>query len=257
VAAAVLVDAAVCGVAEVAEPLFARVRELVASATELAQVAGALRSVLRLFRYETVLGTAGDPAYGELLAAVYDRVLWLLGGRAPEDAGIEAVRAAVETFERCGGDRDELLGVLARLREDGDAAPGLRGAGLGALWVLDAVGDDELVAGPVRFADPEALGDFLFGLFALAREPVQRRPDLIARIDDVVMAFGDGEFLDALPALRRAFSAFTPREKDRLARGLPGGTGLTRGAAEPATLAAMMELEARLRGVLERYGVRT
>jgi hypothetical protein len=258
VAAAVLVDAARCGVSEVAGPLFARVRELVGAATELAEVADALRSVLQLFRYDAVLGTAGDPAYGELLAAVYDRVLWLLGARPPEDAGIEALRAVVETFERCGGDRAELVGVLERLRDDADAAPGLRGAGLGALWVLDAASDDELVAGPVRFADPEALGDFLFGLFALAREPVQRRPDLIERIDEVVMAFADAEFLDALPALRRAFSAFTPREKDRLARGLPGGAAVrSADAADPLTLAAMMELETRLRGVLERYGVRS
>ena len=122
--------------------------------------------------------------------------------------------------------------------------------------MLDAASDDELVAGPVQFADPELLGDFLFGLFTLAREPVQRRPDLVARIDEVVMAFADAEFLDALPALRRAFSAFTPREKDRLARGLPGGARLDEAAAaDPSTLAAMLELEGRLRGALERYGV--
>ena len=257
-AAAVLADAALCGVVEVAGPLLARVQALVGSATELGSVVAALRSVLHLYRYEAVLGTAGDPAYRELLDAVYDRVLWLLGGRAPEDAGVEAVRAVVETFERCGGDRAELTGVLERLRDDADAAPGLRGAALGALWVLDAASDDELVAGPVQFADPELLGDFLFGLFTLAREPVQRRPDLVERIDEVVMAFADAEFLDALPALRRAFSAFTPREKDRLARGLPGGARLDRAAAaDPLTLAAMLELEGRLRGALERYGVRT
>ena len=117
-------------------------------------------------------------------------------------------------------------------------APGLRGAALGALWVLDVADDDELVAGPVQFADPGHLGDFLYGLFTLAREPVQRRPDLITRIDDVVMAFADGEFLDALPALRRAFSVFTPREKDRLARSLPGGAGLEPRAGRRARDAA-------------------
>ena len=115
--------------------------------------------------------------------------------------------------------------------------------------MLEVADDDALVAGPVQFADPEHLGDFLYGLFTLAREPVQRRRDLIERIDEVVMAFADGEFLEALPALRRAFSVFTPREKDRLARSLPGGAGVgvVDSAVAPETLVAMLELEARLR----------
>ena len=82
---------------------------------------------------------------------------------------------------------------------------------------------------------------------------MQRRPDLIERIDEVVMAFADGEFLEALPALRRAFSVFTPREKDRLARSLPGGAGLerARGRPRPRRSQAMLELEARLRDALD------
>ena len=143
----------------------------------------------------------------------------------------------VETFERCARrPRASSPACSSGCGTTTDAAPGLRGAALGALWVLDAASDDELVAGPVQFADPEQLGDFLFGLFTLAREPVQRRPDLVARIDEVVMAFADEEFLDALPALRRAFSAFTPREKDRLARGAAGrcaaGSGRGGGPAD-------------------------
>ena len=161
--------------------------------------------MLQLFRYERVLGTAGDAGYGALLVACYDRVLWLLEGRPPEDAGVRAIEAAVEAWERCGAAlelaRAQLAGVLERVRDDAGAAPGLRGAALGALWVLEVADDDALVAGPVQFADPEHLGDFLYGLFKLAREPVQRRRDLIERVDEVVMAFGDGQFLEALPAL--------------------------------------------------------
>jgi hypothetical protein len=239
------------------------VNALVGADADIGAVAGALRAALQLFRYERVLGTAGDPGYGRLLAACYDRTLWLLDGRPPEDAGVTAIEVAVEAWERSGVAlglaREQLAGVLERLRDFSDAAPGLRGAALGALWVLEVADDDALVAGPVQFADPAHLGDFLYGLFRLAREPVQRRRDLIERIDEVVMAFADGEFLEALPALRRAFSAFTPREKDRLARSLPGGAGagVVDGSVAPETLVAMLELESRLRESLGRYGVRT
>ena len=63
------------------------------------------------------------------------------------------------------------------------------------------------------------------------------------------MAFADEEFLDALPALRRAFSVFTPREKDRLARGAAG-----RRAAGPVAAAAPVDAggDARARGAAAR-----
>jgi hypothetical protein len=257
-AAAVLLDAAVAGLEDVSGPLLEGVRALVRLSPDVAAVTTALRAALHLYRYEGILGTAGVASYGSLLEVCYERALWLLDATPPEDAGIAAIRVVVEAFERCApGERSDLVGVLSRLRDEDAAAAGLRGAALGALWVLDAADDDELVAGPVQFADPERLGDFLFGLFQLARETFQRRRDLITRIDALVMAFADDEFLDALPALRRAFSVFTPREKDRLARSLPGGGVDRSAAAAPATLQAMLELETRLREALTRYGVRS
>jgi hypothetical protein len=266
-AAAVLMDVALCGLDEVARPLLQRTRALVAGDPSLASVAGALRTALHLYRYEPVLGTAGAGAYGELVVESYSRVLWLTdpggGVAAPEDAGVEAIAVALECHERCGGmldlAREELVAVLDRVRCDSAAAPAVRGAALGAVWQLDGAGDDELAAAPAQFADPAQLGDFLHGLFALAREPVQRRAALVGRIDDVVSGFADDEFLDAAPALRRAFSIFTPREKDNLARTLLGATGAAAARApgtEPETLAAMLALEGRLRGALDAYGIR-
>lgn len=66
----------------------------------------------------------------------------------------------------------------------------------------------------------------------------------------------DAQFLDAVPALRRAFSAFTPREKDRIARTLLAGAELGRSAVPPATMVAFMAMEAELRTALGRYGIR-
>ena len=211
-----------------------------------------------------MLGTAGDRRTDELLAACYDRALWLLDGRPARGRGRARDRGSPSRLRSAAAPRSAWRattwrGVLERVRDDDVAAPGLRGAALGALWALEVADDDALVAGPAQFADPEQLGRLPLRPVHARPRAGAARPDLVQRIDELVMAFADGEFLDALPALRRAFSVFTPRERDRLARSLPGASARAWSTATvaPETLAAMLALEARLRAALERYGVRT
>jgi hypothetical protein len=113
-----------------------------------------------------------------------------------------------------------------------------------------------------HFADPSQLGDFLTGLFALAREQVQRKRELLLSIHALIARYSDDDFLIALPALRLAFTYFTPREKHHLALTLREGLGL---AGEPEmaalavdaeTAAAALAFEGRLFGALEQYGLR-
>ena len=85
----------------------------------------------------------------------------------------------------------------------------MRGAAAGALWAL---GEPDTAGRPGRAAAvrrARRLGDFLTGLFALARETVQRDPDLVSGVDDVLMGYERREFLAALPSLRLAFTYFT------------------------------------------------
>jgi hypothetical protein len=111
------------------------------------------------------------------------------------------------------------------------------------------------------FADPAHLGDFLTGLFGLAREVAQRQPELLLSLDGLLMGYDDEEFLAALPALRLAFSFFTPREKHYLATTLLEALGQAQGGLLPAlavdaeTAARVMAFEARLFGAVERYGL--
>jgi len=78
------------------------------------------------------------------------------------------------------------------------------------------------------------------------------------------MGYGDDEFLAALPALRLAFTFFTPREKHHLALTLLQATGEPGASvaelvplAVPAELAAQaLAFEARLFAALKRYGAR-
>ena len=159
--------------------------------------------------------------------------------------------------------------MLARLTsDDSSQLPVIRGAALGALWTLGAAGDERLQDELGFFTHPDELGDFLTGLFALAREAVQRRRRLVARIDELVLGFDDQEFLHALPALRLAFSRFTPREKHQLIRTLLEDTGsapdeaaataskIERLEVPASAVARMVALEDELRRRLDRYGIR-
>jgi hypothetical protein len=138
----------------------------------------------------------------------------------------------------------------------------VRGAALGARWSLGAAGGDEVRAALLSFARPEHLGDFLTGLFALAREQVQRQRDLVLNFHDLISRYGDDDFLAALPALRLAFTYFTPREKHHLALTLRKGLGMENEPPTAAlavgveTAARALALEARLAETLEKYGLR-
>ncbi|MEU6239158.1 DUF5682 family protein, partial [Kitasatospora sp. NPDC047058] len=175
------------------------------------------------------------------------------------------------------------------------AAPAdLRGAALGLRWSLgaggaEAVGRARSLAG----ADPQELGDWLAGLFALARDeltgggaapdedrndgtaPDEDRdggtgpdegtgPSLLDALDDIVTAMTDGDFVTGLPALRQAFAFFPPRERERIAerlldrRGRRGSArALLRTPADPLDLARARTLEENVHRLLDRYGLRT
>jgi hypothetical protein len=75
----------------------------------------------------------------------------------------------------------------------------------------------EAVAALRASARPTHLGDFLLGLFALAREEVQRARSLLRATDAVIAEMPEHDFLVAVPSLRLAFSYLPPRERERVA----------------------------------------
>jgi hypothetical protein len=269
-AALLLLDAALAGLTDLAADLLQRLAELVRGDGDFFSVAGSLNHLLYLYRYDAVLETAGRGDVGRFLRETYQRALWLLEGLgqvAGRDkellAGVAAVRDA---FERCAGplglDREEIVQVLGRVGADRRQTPLARGAALGALWSLGAADACQAREGLRRFAQPDHLGDYLTGLFALAREQVQRQRDLVLGVNDVLTGCSDDDFLGALPALRLAFTYFTPREKHHLALTLREALGLAN-EPEPAALAVSdttaaraLAFEGRLFEALKKYGLR-
>jgi hypothetical protein len=269
-AALLLLDAALAGLTELAGSLLERLKELVRTDGNYFTVTGALGHLLYLYRYDVVLQTAGHGEIGALVTQAYQRGLWLLEGLGQvsgQDAELlEGLRALRETFERCEQsltlDRAELLQVLGRIGSNRGQRPLVRGGVSGAQWSLGAANGDEVSAALKQFADPNHLGDFLTGLFALAREQVQRQRGILLGINDMFGNYGDEDFLTALPALRLAFTYFTPREKHHLALTLREALGLEKTpelaalTVDTATAARALAFEGRLFASLEKYSIR-
>lgn len=271
-AAELLFDSALAGIEHIAGMLAIRVETLVKEDGDLANVAKALGKLLYLYRYDTVLRTVGRTDVGGLLLLAYERASGLLDSLSEGDsAEVDAVSTVLETYERCGAqldlDQSNLIGLLERSVHDDNKSAMVRGAAAGALWTLGQIEDDDLLQNLSYFSEPDVLGDFLAGLFKLAKEVVQRRPEVVVAINGAIEALSQRDFLIALPGLRLAFSQFTPREKMHVAERVLQAFGQEKAAASVAitmsrlhvsseTATEMMAFEAELGEKLTRYSIR-
>jgi hypothetical protein len=266
--ALLLLDAVLAEVMSMAEALRARAAAVINADSDLASVAAAMDHLLYLFAWDDALGTRGSLETGALLATAFARALWLLesGGVAQggASADVEAVRLMRGAFEKAHEpmrlDLESFAAVLERVQADGERSPALRGACAGALWSLQRLSPDSIHRQLLQLSSPQSLGDFLTGLFALAREEAQEDARLLAALRALVAAWDDDSFLAALPSLRLAFMYFTAREKANLARTLFAGDGGS--AEEPVPLAVSthaaahaMAFERLLAHTASQYGV--
>lgn len=267
--AQVLFDAALCGLDELSDRITTQAAQLVAAANDLADLGLLLDVALGLWRHDRIFGAAGSARLAPVIASGVRRALWLAegvrGAGAPADhrrlATIVAVRDSVLHAEPLLDiTRDAVVSVFDRLAADPDVPADLRGAGLGFGWALGRVTDvDKAIRGA---AQPRILGDWLSGLFALAREEilaVDTAGGVVKVIDEIIAGMTERDFLVALPSLRQAFVYFPPRERESIAkvlldiRGKKGSaSALLRTSADPALLAWALEVESRVDDVLMR-----
>lgn len=218
-AALLRLDAALMGLEVPREPLV----DLLRAESDFARLARALGHLLYLYRFDEALGTAGSDALAALLEEAFERGVWLLTGVSDgAPVTLDGVARLLEVWRRCQDRLTDraLKDALHTAAHDRARAPALRGAAAGALWSLGSTDDTAILDLVGAFALPEQLGDFLTGLFTLAREAARSTPELMLRLDTLLLAFSDDDFLAALPSLRLAFSFFPPREKNQLARQL-------------------------------------
>ncbi|KQP32897.1 hypothetical protein ASF27_16760 [Methylobacterium sp. Leaf102] len=258
--------------------LLGRLSRGIATAHAVADLGGTGRRLVRLHRFGAAFGETAAPALAQLCVALGERALPLIETivDAREGLGaIELVLACRDLFRDCRDTvpglaplRPPFVAMLGRRLADPDAPPALAGAALGFLVACGEIGagPDEAARRLRRFGLPDTLGDFLAGLFALAREEVAQDATLAA-VEALVSAWDDADFLRALPALRMAFAWFPPRERERIAAAIlrRGGIGPAQAEAEalawmrqgamPIDQAKALAQEARVADRLARYGL--
>jgi len=266
--AEILLQARQAGIERLSEPLLQILESQVSGEHNFARLGRAAAVILGLHRLRSNLNLE------TLVKALFERGLWLMetitGPTLPaEPEEIQGVLALRDTARLLGQQLPSsrhAYSLMERRSEDRDAPPHIRGAALGFLWSLDS-GRENLpvqTAASIRASSrPVELGDFLAGLFGLAREEMSEEKELLSAIDELICDFNEKEFLLAVPSLRLAFNYFPPREREKLAQTLLERHGISREKSwdavnlkmAPSVLMANHELERETLARMERFGL--
>ncbi len=217
-------DAAFAGLMKLAGDVADVVANAITTTPSLGTLGPAMEKLFGLWHHGEWLEVVGAPLLAPILRSAAERALTLLAGiRGAEmlPADLLAMRALGEVLRHAvalGVDLDDTHSVLLRRISDIDAPAMLRGAALGTIWYLDAEGAsmESAIEYALHASSEGRIGDFLAGLFALARGPALRDDRLIGAIDAALATLSDDVFLVQLPALRLAFSWFPPAERARI-----------------------------------------
>lgn len=283
--AGALFDAVLCGMDGFSDQLLGELSSCVSELSIAGPLGDVLATALGLWRHDRVFGMARGPLLGTVIDGATERLLWLLeGARGSSGVDFSRLRAVVAVRdtvlhapELLSVTRETAAASAWRIAGDPEAPIDLRGAAFGLHSSLGPVpgtaGDPAEAVRTVARAGTDVLGDWLAGLFALARDEVTGAvgnddgngtgggaESLIDVLDGLVRALPDDEFLSGLPALRQAFAFFPPRERDRIAgrllerRGVRGSSrSLLRTTADPLLIARARALEESVSRLLARY----
>jgi hypothetical protein len=234
-----LMQAVRAGLLDIGADLARQLREGLAASHDHGALAKAARSLAEL----VAAGFWGDDPRALLedtLAAIGERLLWLLEGRdgagsaatLPADVQAASVFDALLPLELAALDRGFVLATMARLARAASKPPALRGAALGVAYAHGGLGDAEAARAQVlattrAMPARDALGDFLYGLFSCARALAVESDAIVRAVHIALDAVGHEDFLVALPPLRAAFGWFPPRERGAIAEHVARLLGLS------------------------------
>jgi len=264
VAVAMLVHACRMGLHRHAPELVAVIAARIAEEPAFAGSIKAANLLLLLWQSREPLEAHSLTEVPQLLQAAYRRACYLAPGLAqcPEEEVGKVLDCLVSVRELLAAAAVELLDpelfwdaagrILASANQAHAPYCTIAGAVAGLLFSAGRMTQpslNELVTGYlVGIADPERRVSFLRGLIRTSREAAWQNLHLIQSLDEIIAAWGEAEFLSALPNLRLAFAELTPRETDKVAAlvaSLHGKAGLG-GLVQVRTTESELELNRRI-----------
>lgn len=268
-----LSDGLFAGLFDLARSLIDDLAQSIAACGDIAAIGPAARQIWHIYRYGGVFGDGVMHDLAPVCEAMFERILWLCEGAigaADAHKALPAIVVLRDLTQRSDGlaiDPAAAAGTFSRILSDPTKPPVLAGAALGYLIAIDPKADlSGLDRRLQHFGAPDTLGDFLAGLFALARETIAKADAALAAVDGLVANWTDDDFLIALPAMRDAFAWFPPREREVLARRILEQAGYDLRSANatartwmhqtapPLDQAAALALEQRVAARLAHYG---
>jgi len=252
-------DAAFVGLTKLAGEVADLVANAMATTSSFGALGPAIEKLLGLWRHGEWLEVVGSPLLSPILRAAGERALTLMAGIKGTDllpADLSAMRQVADLLrhgEALGLSPEDGHDALSRRVCDRSAPAMLRGAALGAIWSLstESAPVDPAIEGALLASSEGRLGDYLAGLFALARGGALGDGRLVGAVDVALGELEDEAFLAALPSLRLAFSWFPPAERARIGELLatrwgkrPSSTWI--GDVPAEVLAAGLALDARV-----------
>ncbi len=263
-AGAVILRAALMGLEELRGSLVPDLATAVVRDSDFFSVTTCLRHLIFLDRFHDVFGTDSIEALAraveEILLQAFERAIWLYQRLGKPESGewplLEGIfilfqSVGVAPKARREEQRERLSLASQKVAVDPAKGPVIRGAAWGICLRTGASSKEDLPALFGGFYNAEGVGDFLTGLFRMAREAFLRDLPFLTGLDGFLVGLDEEEFLEALPSLRMAFTFFTPREKLEICdllfseRVLWGGTP-----------GEFQWFDDRLRTRGERYGLR-
>ncbi len=265
--AELLIHAALCGLGHHAINLFYELEQQTALCNDFIDVVTVLNHLTYLHQFDDILLLAHIENTLPLTQAVYERALYLLDALGCPESGMPYVEA-IKTVLNCyiylsptlGWQKEPIVMILQNQCNNIDQSPDIRGASLGGVFLLGCTEGDAILS----FIDQvttEQLGDFLTGLFNIARETIQHHPELLKVIDEVVELLDPHTFMLALPSLRLAFTYFTPREKQYLASHLPSIEHTNKVEIDDTFSPSLQDIEMAMKfetsliGIAKDYGI--
>lgn len=234
------------------QDLLDRVARLIADDPALDSLVMAMENLLVLEVSREPLEAHHLSGLRELATTAYHRACYVIPSLVvtpPEDEpkmldALNVLFQAVRTL----GDSPDLqqlrTDALRALAATSDGSAAMRGGSVGLLYTDGRIADADLLAslrGHLRSAREagEDGPNFLRGLLKSARSVLWLVPEALAEIHEVLHEWEEDRFVKLLPLLRLALADLTPRETDRVAKGVAAMLG-----AESLKVATLPDLGA-------------